>query len=143
MIKEALKYYGQKEVEGENSNAVILEMINRMFPQWKDDSTLPWCSVFMNYIAEKSGVYGTGKANARSWLDWGHEVSIDEAEPGDVIIFWRGNKDSWKGHVGLFVNYRNDKLVRVLGGNQDNAINIRSYARSRILGVRRINYLNC
>lgn len=141
LLSTALKYYGQKEVDGPESNPWILRIIKKMFPSANDDSKVSWCSVFMHAICEEAGIYipkDPRSGTARSWLEFGTPIEIDKAEPGDVVIFWRESPSSWKGHVALWVNDRGNGTVRVLGGNQDNAVNIRSYGKDRILGVRRL-----
>jgi hypothetical protein len=52
-----------------------------------------------------------------------------------TTIFIRGNSN-WKGHVGFYVG-ETAKSIKTLGGNQSNAVNIRHYSKSRVLGFRR------
>ena len=75
----------------------------------------------------------TGKLDAKSWLDLGMETN--DPQLGDVVIFWREDKKSRKGHVGFFINRIGDEIF-VLGGNQDNQVNISSYVASSLLGYR-------
>lgn len=136
-----MRYYGIAEVPGVGSNRMILKMIREMFPNHDDDSTIAWCSIFMHYIAREAGYYvtrGSDAGMARSWLNVGIPVDLSEAVPGDIAVFWRGSKEGSLGHVGLFINLRDPDTLRILGGNQDNAVNIRFYQRARLLGLRRI-----
>lgn len=98
------------------------------------DSTA-WCAAFVGAMLARSGIKGTGKLNARSYLDWGVHVARQDAQPGDVVIFKRGNS-SWQGHVAFFVKDRGAK-IDVLGGNQSDAVNVKGYAASQLLGIRR------
>lgn len=100
----------------------------------KDDETA-WCAAFVGAMLRRAGISGTGKLNARSYLDWGIPVDRKDAQPGDVVIFKRGNS-SWQGHVAFFVKDRG-KLIDVLGGNQSNAVNIKGYQAAALLGIRR------
>ena len=75
----------------------------------------------------------TGKLNARSWLDIGMETN--NPQPGDVVVLWRESKNSWKGHVGFYINRVDDEIF-ILGGNQDNQVKISGYPSSRLLGYR-------
>lgn len=105
--------------------------------EWINDDETPWCSIFLNWCAKKAGFERTGKANARSWLNVGRKVDIPE--PGDTVIFWRGSKDSWKGHVGLFMGYGEDEdVIFSLGGNQGNQVSITEMPANQLLGFRRL-----
>ena len=75
------------------------------FTQIEDDET-PWCSIFMNWVAFKTGLVRTKSGAARSWLNVGN--AIESPEPGDVVIFWRVDPTSWQGHVGIFTGYSKD-----------------------------------
>ena len=100
----------------------------------KDDETA-WCAVFVGAMLARSGVKGTGKMNARSYLEWGEPVERKDARPGDIVIFKRGNS-AWQGHVAFFVADKGAQ-IEVLGGNQSDAVNVKGYAASQLLGIRR------
>jgi len=137
LMRQAFLSYGQTEYYGQTSNPWILQMIQRWIPWASDDSAIAWCSIWMNDVAKAASAEHTSSASARSWLDVG--VPIDMPEPGDVVILWRESKTSWKGHVGLFVSEVGD-VINILGGNQGNAVSIKGYRRSRLLGYRRLRY---
>lgn len=94
-----------------------------------------WCAAFVGAMLRRAGVKSTGALNARSYLDWGTPVDRKNAQPGDVVIFKRGNS-SWQGHVAFFVKDRG-ALIDVLGGNQSNAVNVKGYSAKSLLGIRR------
>ena len=94
-----------------------------------------WCAAFVGAMLRRAGVKSTGALNARSYLDWGTPVDRKNAQPGDVVIFKRGNS-SWQGHVAFFVKDRG-ALIDVLGGNQSNAVNVKGYQAAALLGIRR------
>ena len=133
ILEAAGKYIGVTEVSGAMNNPKIVSMFRKATGTPEDDS-VPWCAAFVGAVLKDAGIKGTMKLNARSYLDWGEEVTKPEA--GDVVIFWRGKKDGWQGHVAFFVRFDGDKIV-VLGGNQGDAVSIKSYAGSRWLGYRR------
>ena len=103
-------------------------------PGVMDDETA-WCAAFVGAMLKRAGIKGTGKLNARSYLDWGTPVARKDAQPGDVVVFKRGNS-SWQGHVAFFVKDRG-ALIDVLGGNQSNAVNVKGYQAAALLGIRR------
>jgi len=71
----------------------------------------------------------------RRWPFMGQPLTLLDAQPGDVVIFKRGNS-SWQGHVAFFVKDRG-ALIDVLGGNQSNAVNVKGYQSAALLGIRR------
>lgn|GEM_PF-2974945 len=100
-----------------------------------DPATTAWCAAFVNATLAQSGQQGTGKLNARSYLDWGQ--AVDTPQQGDVAVFSRGDPNGWQGHVGFFDGYNDDGTIRVLGGNQGDSVSIASYNPSSLLGFRR------
>jgi len=93
----------------------------------------------VNWVALKAGLNGSKQANARSWLLFG--MNVDTApEPGDVVVFWRGSRDSWLGHVGFFLGFsKNGQRIYCLGGNQGNQVSVSAYPAENLLGFRRLS----
>lgn len=135
IIEQALKYYGQSGIVGPKSNQNILSFFNKSgHIEIKDDDT-PWCSAFMNAVANDLNLPKSGLLNARSWLSVGKETKTPEM--GDIVILWRESPTSWKGHVGIFIA-KNDSFIWLLGGNQNNEVNISKFELSKVLGYRDI-----
>ena len=137
MILKALEYYGLTERPGPGSNPEILDMIKTMFPDAEDDSKVAWCSIFINYISDQAGYEKSGSGLARSWEKVGTPVEYVDRKIGDIAVFWRGSKDGWQGHVGLFVNDTEDGRLRILGGNQSDSINITILGWDKLVCFRR------
>ena len=136
ILRDMLSNYGLAEVDGPNSNPKIIEFFREIGYDWvTDDSATAWCSAVVNYFAKKNGYQRSGKLDARSRLKVGERIL--EPELGDIVVFWRGSPDSWKGHVGLFIN-QTTEFVYCLGGNQSNEIRISAYRRDTVLGYRRL-----
>lgn len=135
LIEVALSQYGEKEIKGSTHNKDIVNYSKELGFDYVDDDETPWCSIFANWVAMKAGFEKTDKLNARSWLEVGERIETPDI--GDVVVFWRESPDSWKGHVAFFVNFDNN-IVRVLGGNQSDMVNISAYNRNQILGFRRL-----
>jgi len=134
LVEIALAEYGAKEILGSQHNMDIVTYAKYSGFDWVNDDETPWCSIFLNYVALKSKMERTKKANARSWLDVG--IEVNHPETSDIVIFKRGNSD-WQGHVGIFINQEDD-FIRVLGGNQGNEVNISTYNAKKVLGFRRL-----
>ena len=128
---------GVKELSGSRNNPRIVDYHRTTIDsaRWKNGmpDSVDWCSSFVNWVVKKAGINGTNKGNARSWLSWGQR--LNKPVPGCVVVFWRDSLSSWKGHVGFYVGEAGSH-VKVLGGNQDNAVTISTYPKGRILGYR-------
>ena len=102
-----------------------------------------WCAAFVNMVLRENALPQSSEYNdyplmARSFLYWGDPV--DEPKQGDILVFERGGS-GWKGHVAFYVSTKvvnGQKVYSVLGGNQDNAVNIKEYPASKLLGIRRL-----
>jgi uncharacterized protein (TIGR02594 family) len=122
---------GQTEIEGAQNNPRIVEYHAATSLHASDDET-PWCSAFANWCMKQAGIKGTGEANARSWLNWGRQLSAPVA--GCVVVLKRGNSTT-SGHVTFYVG-RNGDYLQVLGGNQSNKVKISNYPVADVLGYR-------
>lgn len=135
LLLEALKHYGITEIPGRRHNPRIVRYLAAVGLRGRDET--PWCSAFANYVAQQVGAERTGKGLARSWAKIGEEVLLEEAEPGDVVVFRRG-RSSWSGHVAFFVRYTRSRIW-VLGGNQSNQVRVSPYRRRDLITVRRLS----
>lgn len=126
----AIKELGVQEIKGEKHNPKILQYHDETSLNASDDET-PWCSSFTNWCFAGSGIEGTNKANARSWLEWGSEIK--EPIYGCVAVLKRGAPP--QGHVGFLVSVGKDKII-LLGGNQGDRVSIASFNKSDVLGYR-------
>jgi uncharacterized protein (TIGR02594 family) len=100
-----------------------------------EHDSVAWCAAFVGHCLETAGIRSTRKLTARSYLDWGIPVEITEAQPGDIGVIPRG-ASSWQGHV-FFIDRIEGAWVWGLGGNQSDAVTIKRYPVSKLLGVRR------
>ena len=135
IVKRALEEYGVKGIQGPEANPKILSYFNKSGKITVQEDEVPWCSAFMNFIADELGLEKTEKLNARSWLDLG--IEKDKAELGDIVILWRESKESGKGHGGIFIKMDNN-FVYLLGGNQNNEVNISEFPKEKVLGIREL-----
>jgi uncharacterized protein (TIGR02594 family) len=137
ILTAARAYIGLQEWPGARHNPEILEMFAEAGHSWVSDDETPWCAAFANSVLGEVGLQGTGKLNARSFEKWGREIPTHQAVPGDIVVFWRGSRDSWQGHVAFFTGF-SDRGVMVVGGNQKNgAVTETPYSMERVLCVRR------
>jgi uncharacterized protein (TIGR02594 family) len=128
---------GIHEIPGPKANAFIVECLKSTTigrPDNQSDET-PWCSAFANRVMQLAGYEGTNSAWARSWLDWGREPADEEFGEGVVVVLARGANS---GHVGFLEDWTDEDggRVKLLGGNQGNAVSYTWFPMSRVLGWR-------
>lgn len=132
--EEAIRLIGTREIAGPRSNEVILEMAEDLDIDYKDDD-IPWCGLFVGHCVGSSLGDEPLPANvlgARQWQRFGMEC---EPQMGAILVFWRGSKNGWKGHVG-FYHGEDSTHYHVLGGNQSNTVNVTRIPRKRLLEAR-------
>lgn len=137
-INFALSFYGINESFSDGKSNPIVVSFFRDFANWVTNSkTTAWCSAYVNSIFSSTGYEYSGSMSARSWLNVGQNVK--HPKTGDVVVFWRESKNSWKGHVGIFISFTPDgRSINVLGGNQKDMVTIDKYPVSQLLGYRRL-----
>jgi uncharacterized protein (TIGR02594 family) len=99
---------------------------------------VPWCAAFVNWVLMKCGIEGTLSGLALSFLHWkgGFPVPLSQARRGDIVVLNRANPHPTFGHVGFFDSYDAPiNTVRILGGNQSNAVTVAPYPTSRIISI--------
>lgn len=140
----AQRYIGLREVPGISSNPEILKML-QLDETWPNGDEVPWCSAFVNFIAWNLRLPRSKSLVARSWLRVGQVVPLASGAIGyDVVILSRGDGGqpgaditNAPGHVGFFAGLDGND-ISILGGNQNNEVNIAPYSRNRFLGLRRL-----
>jgi uncharacterized protein (TIGR02594 family) len=121
----ARKEVGVKEFVGIADNPRVVEYHSTTTLRATDDE-VPWCSSFVNWVMKKAGYPITKSAAARSWLKYGKQIA--EPVPGCIVVMSRNGG----GHVGFYESTQHGN-VRVLGGNQDDAVNVKPFRPTRIL----------
>ena len=98
------------EVPGGGSSPRINEYLAIVGIEPNDEHA--WCSAFVNWVMAQSGIQGTRRANARSWLHWGVETT---PRVGAVAVLWRVSREAWQGHVGFLLGISESEVL-LLGG---------------------------
>jgi uncharacterized protein (TIGR02594 family) len=122
---------GVDEIPGPEDNPRIVGYHQTTTLAAEDDET-PWCSSFVNWCVQQTGLQGTKSASARSWLGWGRELPAPQR--GCIVVLSRGSH-AQQGHVGFYHEDAGERIL-VLGGNQGNRVNISSFLKSRVLSYR-------
>ena len=128
-LKLAKAEIGVYEWDGPDDNPQVVEYLHATDLDERDanNDETPWCSAFVNWVMQRAGFKGTRSAMARSWEDWGKE----ELRVGAIAVF----KRLGGGHVG-FVTDWNSGSIKILGGNQSDAVNEKWFPRSNLLTTR-------
>ena len=130
---------GTKEIKGPEDNPKIIAYARDIKQGWVADDETAWCASFIGAMLERAGLASTRELNARSYLEWGDAVPRKDVQAGDIVVFWRVSPTDWRGHVGFFVGW-NEGGIKVLGGNQADAVRYSVYPERQLLGFRRFDY---
>lgn len=132
-IKIGLSQIGVMTHYGKDNNPRILEYFREIGAGWVEDDEVAWCSAFVNWVLLKAGYPYSNKLNAKSFLQYGEKT--DKPQMGDIVVFWRIAKNSPFGHVGFYIAETMNGIY-ILGGNQNNEVNIQKFPKTNLLEYR-------
>ncbi len=132
ILLEMLKLYGTIETPGPGNNPTILKWATSIgYGNVYSKDEIPWCGLTVAYAAQQAGYdIPTNPLWARNWLKFGFATA--PAMLGDILVFQRGSA----GHVALYVGEDKNNF-HILGGNQSDAVNIKTKPKKDLLGSRR------
>lgn len=131
-MEVAWRELGQHESAGSQDNPRILAFYRDAgHPEVRHDE-IAWCAAFAGACLERVGIGGTGSLMARSYATWGEPE--DEGRLGSIVVLTRG-ADPALGHVGFLVGEADGKLI-LLGGNQNDAVGVAAFDKSRLVALR-------
>lgn len=131
------------EAGGDNRGPDVRRYLHGLAAEGSD-----WCAGFVSYCFAQSGhaMPFTYSVGARDIL---HQmraagmgvspIAASPPRPGDIIVWWRGSQASWKGHIGLVLNYAGGVLTTI-EGNKTPKVGSFSYsfgAIEKLLGFAR------
>jgi len=96
-----------------------------------DPAKVPWCGSFMAAVFAHSlpeEPIPNNPAGSIHWLKFGIPCT---PQVGSALVFWRGNPNSWKGHIGFYIGETKTHFL-VLGGNQSNSVSETLVAKNRL-----------
>ena len=133
-MARARSYVGRREVPGKEHNPLIVGWWKALKQTFRDDETA-WCGAFVGgTLLEVGHPAVKNPAGARNWLKYG--VPLPRPAVGAVVVFWRGSKSGWSGHVGYVAGRDQKGNLMVLGGNQGDMVSIKPFGYDRVLGYR-------
>ena len=129
-FKVAYGELNQEEIPGALENQRITEYFKSVGAKqnYRDDID-DWASAFAEWSLDKVGIPGPKSDDPFGWLEWGE--GLKQPLLGCIVVM------SFNGlrHVGFYFG-EDEGFVRVLGGNQDDAVRIFRYPKSAIYGYR-------
>ena len=136
-MTEAWTHSGVTETTGPEATPAIKAFFAQVGRPDVVSDEVPWCAAFVNACLDRAGISLNAvpkgeRLLARSCLKIG--VEIKEPQVGCIAVFKRG-ADPHAGHVGFVTGWTATHIL-LLGGNQANAVNVRAYPRSDLLGLR-------
>lgn len=147
LLDLAMRYVGEiKERPGNMDHPFILWCLEATPLAGPQHDEIPWCSAFMSRLAWELRLPRSKRANARSWLDVGISLELEQATPGYVVAIFKRGTNPAQGHVGAFagVTWANEDenpamlqhMIRVVGGNQGNGVGVGLYPVQDLIGLR-------
>lgn len=133
-FQEARRLMGVREAPGTADNPEILQWADNLEVGYGNDA-IPWCGLFVAHCIGATLTEEPLPDNplaARSWTRFGVRC---EPTTGAVVVFWRGSRDGWQGHVGFHAG-EDESAIRVLGGNQSDKVSLAWISRDRLLDTR-------
>lgn len=128
-ISIAKTQIGAHEVRG-GENPKIIEYDSHTTLKATEDE-VPWCSSFVCWCLDKAGLRSNRNAWAQSQATFG--TRLDKPVYGCLVVFkW----DASNGHVGFFAGWNSNGTMKILGGNQDNAVGYKNFSTGNVLAYR-------
>jgi uncharacterized protein (TIGR02594 family) len=130
-LTAARRDIGLREVKGPKHAGRIVQMLQRLGAWWRDDET-PWCGVAVaSWLSEAGYPIPKHYYRALAWADYGDGLALPRQ--GAIAVLTRKGG----GHVALVTGATPDyKHVRLLGGNQGDAVSEAWFPASRITAYR-------
>lgn len=129
-LLEAEKHIGEREVPGNGNNPWIVSLWKAIKRGGIKSDAVPWCAAFVGGCLEAVGLISSRYESAKSYLTWG--VKLHTPVIGCIVVFEREGG----GHVGFVVGRDPEMKLLVLGGNQGDEVNVRSFPVARVVGYR-------
>jgi uncharacterized protein (TIGR02594 family) len=128
-LTAAYKELGQSEIPGLEENPHIVAYFKalesgRTYHDDRDD----WASPFVEWSLQQAGKFGPRSIKPADWLSWG---KASKPTIGAIVVL----NFSGLQHVGFYFGEDSD-FVRVLGGNQNDAVSVFRYPKSAVRAYR-------
>ena len=127
----ARKYIGLSEIGATNKHPTIDAWAKSLSGKWLIGQ--PWCGTFCAQVFKEAGLSAKVPKDffrAKEWEKAG--TKLDKPAYGCIVTFTRDGG----GHVGFVVGKTSKGMLKVLGGNQSNQVNISDFDPKRVTSYR-------
>jgi uncharacterized protein (TIGR02594 family) len=132
-VDQARKYIGLKEIPGPRHNSTIIRWLTAIRAPFLNDEAA-WCGSGLGGIFLEVGIKPPKRCwGARNWLQWEGATKLKKPTFGAVVVFWRGSRNGWAGHVGIIVGRDQYGNLIVRGCNQKNSVRDDPFPLDRVL----------
>lgn len=150
-----LRFVGVNEAQiGDSLTEVYRGLLGNSSDETWDAVNKPWCALLTAHVLTEGGVpienlpedkFVAKKYNtigSRVYRRGKGEFDSSNLKYGDIVIMDRSgpNAQSWQGHVAFYVGMSPDGKIQLLGGNQNDTINVTPYDTELIYGIRRMSF---
>jgi len=153
-----LRFVGVNEAQiGDSLTEVYRGLLGNSSDETWDAVNKSWCALFTAHMLTVGGVpiedlpKDGDKFVAKKYNKIGSpvyrrgedaEFDSSNLKYGDVVIMDSSNPtaESWQGHVAFYVGMSPDGKIQLLGGNQNDSINIAQFDTKAIDGIRRMSF---
>jgi uncharacterized protein (TIGR02594 family) len=143
LLQIAMSQIGTKEIKGREHNKTIVSYAHEIGLKWINDDETPWCAIFVNWCLKKAGLPYLKSALARDGIKLGISIDDYQVRPGDIVVFWRGDRNGTKGHEAIFLGFdKEGEHIFCIGGNQGNEVSIAKYNKHHLLEFRRLEQID-
>ena len=128
---------GSREIGGNNRGQFVAKYLNGII-----DPPANWCAAFVSWCFDQTpqGIpfeYSLGARDIRTQFrrrGWAFDARDETPQPGDIVAWWRGQPDSWMGHIGFVLRVQDGILYTVEGnkGGFPAPVNTFDYVLSRM-----------
>ena len=127
-LATARTFIGTSEIKGRKHNPTIVEFLTQsgMKAKGRDTDEAAWCAAFVLHCLRSTREkvdYPAKPHRARSWETYG--TPLAERKVGAVVVV-SPTPGTRRRHVGFYLADEGDRVV-LLGGNQDDQVNEKSY----------------
>lgn len=127
---------GTKEGAGALDNPKIIKYWHDAGIAFADTGhdEVPWCAAFVGAMLALENLSPSRAPNARSYETWGSPLLSPCL--GAIVVISRP-PIAWQGHVAFYLGTdKAARRVRVLGGNQGDAVTIAEFSLDRVVAYR-------
>jgi uncharacterized protein (TIGR02594 family) len=123
-LSVSLSHVGLREAAGAANNADLVDMIRTVADDYQADAT-PWCAGWVSYCLAKAGLKPSSSPLWALSYAQGWGARLPAPALGAIAVKTRNGG----GHVTFVAGRTKDGRLACCGGNQNDMVNVASYAR--------------